>query len=1572
MFGGKRRRAASNPPLNASNANPSATSAAAQAFLKNQASTVSLSSAAAAAALKNRPMTPTLVADVQTKRMMRRAGSNSSMGSTRSAGSNRSGPISHRGPPGAQLERRGSSGSMTERTFREPSPNRSQHVPSAADAPPVPAIPKNLNHQRASSLQPPLRIASPTPNKATGRGSSLQNIGNAATLPRRSGQRSSLSSIGELTRPESRGAPRITAPNNQNLIYDPNTRKFLPAAEIHAIEQKLWDIANAPVKKQKRVAPKQGTGKHLADGTVGGRPRGTAVDALNDSPKSQPSRDQQTQAVEQPVKSVSESRPLTSPEPAQRREAIPEQNIVEKRSPTPASPSERLATTTAAKRKKKVAMSESGSEQGSVMESDNDADRASQPSPYNTRAGALLAKKPSMVREDRKGEEEEDDTPKRASLQSRYPLLDTTRPDARTVSPSPLPRSQAGRAHNRGQTSSSTTLGEENGHFTPSNQSTPAKAEPVTPVANGTHVSRKASVSPSRNARFSATPESLAVMHQPPGRSVSPRKSALKHSPSTRENSPSAIPGSFQGGSEVSDNSVTSDDFLKPKRKSVRVSFDDESNVVVGHAAPSYVTDSPVVQSPQVKKGWFNIGRGKKKDLQTIEDDSDEIMKPRPALPSFGSVRDKKVRESESGERPLVVPSEAFNEPAAPSPVVDHKPDYSLGQSNDHVVGAIISQDHVSRNTANISKSREPLPPEVTSVEGTGDLSDDTSSTFSMDEKAGLMMADASDLNPMTSTIDSLSTIVVGSTRESTRSPSPEAEAEPDHTNGLVPEIAILPATPKLDDDPASGWPNMPGGWSGNTSDTESQEHNNAPSEIVEHHPTDPSPSAIGIAEPVPENHQPPVGEIATTQHHHEAIMEETEDSDSSGVYSDAAEDLSDLEGDGFMSLDAVVESPVPKDKLPSLVTTSAQASSPPESPTLKMAKARAYERSPLQSTELNTEESWDKAQQYWSGLTAEKKRILEDEAREDAAADASSEEEVKPAPKPKKTKKKTAVQAEVQRDEPAQRSDRTYMIAPGSKTDSDGYTPVRAAKPANPAKTTSMRTSMRAEPASIAPEPQMRKSMRGPASNGGSMRGSMRDAAPTQPKATTQKYRPVSLPATDVVPDPAAVSKHLRHMSASSASTAKKPTLRRQNSGDSDSSFKRVRAKPDNSRFRGSMRGSTDEPSQSAVASSRFSLRSLSPSGSTFRRPFNSQNSPATPAASMRPSIRENKRDSYDSPKGAPSPRLSRNKSPSASSMLGFGRNSTKAATPKAAPTRRSRFADSDSEEEARPAFRSRFADSDSEDDEPLRAKASGGFGRGTMRASAPARSAPIRTTPKQPALPTINHDEDDSSDLPDSDDEKSPKLPPSRTPKTLTRQNGGTSNAGTALAVGSVRRSGSGRGTIAPPPVPANASTSSRPGHARHGSFMSSILRRKKTDTSSRVTKVDAESPARRDTPLERSKSDRAALYGPLAAESPGRVMSPKLQKRNPMSRENSSSWPLAGPVSTTNGAAAAEDSRPVTSDGANGIKTDDQGRPALGSRRFTATGLSAVDVNVANLETPRKKKKFQALRKMFRLDD
>ncbi|EME45761.1 hypothetical protein DOTSEDRAFT_98712, partial [Dothistroma septosporum NZE10] len=186
----------------------SAATAAAQAFLARPPPNANLSSAAAAAALRSVTSSPEPVGSIQTKRMVRR-GSNASVGSS-SIMSGRG------GPPRGALQRRDSQGSMTERTFRSPSPGGRGHgtVSLTMNAPPVPAISQSMyarQHQRSSSMEPQQRVVSPTPNGRGQRASSMDRRNMPPTSTKRGGKR--LSNVNEeLERTNDNGGVNFSRP----------------------------------------------------------------------------------------------------------------------------------------------------------------------------------------------------------------------------------------------------------------------------------------------------------------------------------------------------------------------------------------------------------------------------------------------------------------------------------------------------------------------------------------------------------------------------------------------------------------------------------------------------------------------------------------------------------------------------------------------------------------------------------------------------------------------------------------------------------------------------------------------------------------------------------------------------------------------------------------------------------------------------------------------------------------------------------------------------------------------------------------------------------------------------------------------------------------------------------------------------------------------------------------------------------------------------------------------------------------------------------------------------------------
>ena len=216
-------------------------------------------------------------------------------------------------------------------------------------------------------------------------------------------------------------------------------------------------------------------------------------------------------------------------------------------------------------------------------------------------------------------------------------------------------------------------------------------------------------------------------------------------------------------------------------------------------------------------------------------------------------------------------------------------------------------------------------------------------------------------------------------------------------------------------------------------------------------------------------------------------------------------------------------------------------------------------------------------------------------------------------------------------------------------------------------------------------------------------------------------------------------------------------------------------------------------------------------------------------------------------------------------------------------------------------------------------------------------------------------------------------------------------TKPEGAALATGTLRApSGEGPTTVMGSGLQAKKAAEKE---KTKRSFFGVLGSRKKKDDPTRVRKSDAESAARRDTPLERSKAERqqsadgASIDEPvLAPTSPtappvsqttrpdlgsrnstsaSSPRSPKLQRRNTPKQTtaaNDISWPLPqGP----GGIQSAPDSRPQTSDGP--VVSEGPGRPNVGRVQSEIGPARTAPLVVGKAE---KKKRFAALRKAIGL--
>ncbi|MCJ1248078.1 hypothetical protein MMC30_005293 [Trapelia coarctata] len=1471
-----RRRAQSNPHQRPSTAPSSsaAATAAAQAFLANRASNASLSAAAAAVALRSHTTSPTPVSQVQTKRMIQRQASIESNGTAPG------------GRPDA-LRRQSSTGSMTERTFRDPSPARQpQSQPVDDEPPPLPPLPRHLvspptlpakSVKRPASVEPPERLGSPPPKPPGGRGVSLdRGPGVMSRTPnRQSGPRHpSLGSVQEFEQSGGRGSINFSRPmspsNSPGLAYHQSTASPTPskmtstqqsmagrAALRAAGDENIQGTESNSIQKKKKKATTLTEDDYVPLGDPRSRPTGSLLQATP-----------QRQAV---------SSSSSTPSPAD--------------TSSPVNRSESATTVGAQKKRTNInkIRSAQAEQSGRLSQQSYDSDTGSEqsytsdrPRSFNTRAAGLLTKQPSIVREDREAEEQEERgrNATNGTLEaSRYePMFKPMAATATHAQPIGLPADRTIRKPPNTEASPSSLA--------------PNNASDLT--TNGSI--KRSSLSPARAAHFSQTLDtSDGIKHQPPGRSLSPAKSALKHSPSSRTSSPAGpiLPGWAQAGhapSEASDTtSVVSDEGYRPgsrKKKNVRVSFDDDPTVVGRAATPPTSLDSPIVFSPQskdnTKRGWFALGRDKKRDESVTENDDDGVIKPVPTLPSFGSVRGRKEVGGEGAS--------AASKPSTESH--SHEPVSlgSLATSNDFAVGGILTQDFENRakEGAPTRSSNDPLPPEVTSVEGSGYHSDSEQSVFGDDAEAERR------------------------TEFAASQPSSGLDAD-------VPTISVQPATPGISDTPRE--------WLGVPTDSLASTATAVPETSTLDAKTDDefldqTPSSVGIAEPEPEAaaayHDPAspiIGEVAHSLRHQTAISHDdaTDDSGDS-IYSDAAEDISDLEGDGFGSINAIVESPtVPT--FPVLPPVSPIALASPVSPTLPASKPDE------EAPEPKLEEGWDKAQAYWSGLSQSRKSEIE-EAASPVVAD---QPRFEPAATPKK-KKKIISEESTQRVQP--------QLAPlGTQT----------VKQKSNGGATRMKKSMRDAPPATSEPKHLRSSMRDTSSQKAlpkqaGLQDSTWASAQLEPRGALQKkLRPVSAvpivdynkpakgathsrtvsdstPSTSLTPAKAQSAKRVTSQPAKKAAAAAPTTRRRfSNGSDSDSSFKRTRgAAPDTGRYtmKRSMRATPTDERSKPDQSSRFSLRSLSPTGLTGRNQFNA--APSGMRTSMRGTADVANSQSAKSP----------------TRSFGFGKSSKTRATPgKSASRFSSRFGDSSDEDDGPRVFRSRFVDSSDEDEPAMRSP----------------KFAPVRGIPRR-------IEEGDSTDLEDSGEEKGlrgskkPQLPQSpQSPPTTKLQ-------GAALASGSLRRNGSGRDLSKSGDMGTGLRMKKDAENEKKKRSFFGSLGRKKDD--SKVMKADVESAARRDTPLERSKVERQ-----LSSQAvPQPAKHPKLQRRNTPKRYASDSWPLPQIPGVV-------DSRPITSDGVVG------GRPGMGSRQPTA---QTTDTNGVVVGRSGKKKRFPMLRKAFGLHD
>lgn len=1450
-----------------------------------------------------------------------------------------------------------------------------------------------------------VRVGSPAPSPTTARGFESPQPLRAQD---QAAQRASSGSSSTRTRPASVGAV-------QSLVYDPNSRRMVPR------EAPAYDDYQGPagrslsVRKKKKQPAKTGT--HLAQATMGRTKVGPGAAAYENvqQPQAVPStsrslpHDQPQQVlttsyhvVDDEVKETADNEPAVSTAPAKSAQPtetsrVPfathaAQNLVDPEAQKPAQPSRQVTDEEPA-----VKSLISAPRSDAIK---NEQQRPQEPLPPTgqlqnenagpeefTWVGQGVRRQPSTVKEEPEPEDEGPHSPGGHTVANALDAVPTRQkvyqPTSRQLQPDVTVTQPGAYTTPARQPAGSRTA--PSAQISPASEPKPSTMQ--TRRASGIQRERSVSSSPARTARFGTVQDSLTVKHCPPPRSVSPRKSALKNS-----TSPDRRASLDDNVSEASTSFSQRDDTTMARKKSVRVSFDDSNTVVVGESPGPDMGDSPIIASPQnTRRPWYsNIARGKKPEMATLDDD--EIMKPRPVLPSFGSVRDKKPRDSTTGSeerplvRPVIEPSTSPSMSASPSslPAIPHvsdelRTDSSLNAmttGSDSIGSNQAESDQRARIAANTSKLREPLPPVVTSIEGSGYVSDTSSSDEEQIEGPGAeeagehhnappvhlpqpiaqqrddttdsSMLPSPDRHPQVSAAFSEADF-----QDTAPSASEEARKDVEHN---IPTIAVSSPTPPPPKVQSNMYFDVPGGFPEDDSDLSTPDADpysglrlTSMSEIK----SPATPVRQVTFEPVT---QP---KDATQAPHTPATVTATlapildEDDDESSIYSDAPDHFTDTENEGFMSLDAVVGRSLPsKAKETETAPQPVEATPPPLGTELSTATTAVDTTQSGEPPALD----WDKAKSYWRSLTADKRAQLEKEALSDAGVDADGEDDAAVSHKPKKKKsierrnserKALAVRMAQQTiaaqqkqnadDERLRAAERTYMIKPGTKVGVEHPIPDRTQeKPRGAAKNTAdtapkLRASMRTNGATSKPSQQ--EQPRPHALGGKTLRPASVGSAPAATKTMRSPQR-VSSP-------PVAVA-------TARNSFNPPPPIRRRGSDSSESSFRRT-SRPESGQgfgFRRTLR--QQSPAQSERAgrpSGRFSLRSMSPPSPTSRVPSGGM------GMGMRTSLR--------SPKET--------KPSSGGLHFGhFGKKSSKSAPKSTAGS--SRFSDSSDDDDGRRTFRSRFDESSDEDD--IRAPAPLSLPK-TMRGSRQDTDTRPNRRYQAPELSPPLPEEQEETDLEDNlrhNEEKEPISP-------LPQQ-------------GKNARSGRGGLVASPPATPLEA-----PKTSRRGSFMSVLRRRRDKNKTGGIARPEVmDSAARRDTKLERSPDELKEIRrsGDLDREggeedvggssSPARPRSPRLQKRTnsmPLDAVVSGGWPLGSPgserpPSPANGVGKVQ--RPATS-GNLGTRTmsSSSARPVFGQRRTASSHLLArvhEEGSVAGGE--RKKKKFGALRKMFGLDD
>lgn len=669
-----------------------------------------------------------------------------------------------------------------------------------------------------------------------------------------------------------------------------------------------------------------------------------------------------------------------------------------------------------------------------------------------------------------------------------------------------------------------------------------------------------------RSAHFASSADRLAVVkHEPPPRSLSPRKSAMKSSISSR-GSLSQNPNEVLEYSGLGISHLSGEDAAAGQKKGARVSWNDNSTVMAVEPSKYEEADSTAASNSYSRQKAYNAVDGQKLATESTLPE-DELMSPRPALPLFGSVRDKKGKEPE--ERQLVRPRERSLSPQSMPPSTSHTSSFTSKSENPTSVepakGLSFNRDQMPRNVANISKYREPLPSIMASTESLGHEGEDMDSSDDERFEDVLTGADESTSpNPSRDLLPDPSSTSRSSGDEASKASSaaiggllgdfnetPFSPPEMQH-NGVVPMARSnsLPGSFPLED-------NSPKFNSGNANGSAVPMLNQASGS-----------KTVKLAQLIDENK-----------------IEEESDKDS--IYSDAYEDQPEAAEDGFMSIDAALADPPF-----------------PQSGNNKLSLNTIHELK-LPNNDAGADD-WERTKAYWKSLTSDERRRLEIEALQEAdddalhgglAAKSSAAAANDSGFSPKAKQKKQIHQSQVEYPVPTDSASafRAAQDQDDPLRQVDAHTGHRSLQPPE-----AMKTSNTATGRGFKKLAKLKRSLSSEPRHADDSRGSV--ARPSS------LYSPVISTGSGPKHGSRNLASPIEQSTTSPAMNAgMKSTLRRRGSDSSESSFVRSRSASDTNRgFRASMRSNMSESKLSmgsTRAGKRMTLRSTSPSASHAQR---------------------------------------------------------------------------------------------------------------------------------------------------------------------------------------------------------------------------------------------------------------------------------------------------------------------------------------------------------------------------------